>query len=707
MDLVTLAELRFQIETNNKIIKWAGLTSSGDFIVKVLCPNGATEDYKCDPMSWKPDTRTDSFLSFVEVDNDSKEIASSSPPDSTQFSKSRRAAVFGVNIGGDCKSGACKKFNVIDQCTASYDIETSMEGARPGGFDFVDAEILSIACKCSCGIEFYAHSKIMTTSSDLVSLFLEFLINHQPLWLIGWNCYSFDNECMRYHCRRALREVFMVTRIGIFGKPSYGSILNVPGIYNVDLLVYMSKSLYKLPSFKLGDVAIALGTTKKTAMPEMTEDVDQEVLREYNMNDCVVTLGIWKKEKLEQIIPSLAVCTSSPIYDCCRYVTGTLASLGYSSYVMGLGSLVLWSECTMPQSYSGGYVMEPIKGLHEHIVVCDFSSMYPTIMASCNINPHDFKVEHVNHPVPSGTVEVSKHITTVWLPDQIVTFDNRKESVMSGFMKYLMKERAVHKKLTPPYAMSLKVFANSVYGSLGYDKSHIYSPSCAAAITAVGRHCVKMAADYLMEEGLTILYGDTDSNMVNGGGSKEEVMEKVHRGLSKLHSYFSSTALHMMKMEVEEYYRKGIMMDKKRYCMLREDGSVKNVGISLARRDVSGLCKTAAEVSIDAIFKDTRQETVDAISRFIGAVSQMAVQRSFTLSDVSKYVKQDGQPSYVYPGEHGKVTVPAEEAKLDSVVRCDNTKVLETVASEIERFTIPCMVGKVPNILSSASIDSW
>ena len=205
----------------------------------------------------------------------------------------------------------------------------------------------------------------------------------------------------------------MVTRIGAFKKPTYGSIINIPGTYNVDLLLYMNKSSYKLPSFKLGDVAEYFGTAKKTAMPEMTKDVNQLALREYNINDCVATLGIWKKEKLEQIIPSLAVCTASPVYDCCRYVTGTLASLGYSSYVIGLGSLVKWSSCTMEQKYSGGYVMKPIKGLHSYIVVCDFTSMYPTIMASCNINPHDFKVRQVPHSRPSGNVKVTKHVTTI------------------------------------------------------------------------------------------------------------------------------------------------------------------------------------------------------------------------------------------------------------------------------------------------------
>lgn len=318
--------------------------------------------------------------------------------------------MFGVNIGGDCTSGACKKYSSVGGCTLSYDIETSMKGVREGGFGLVDEEMLSIAAKCSCPVEFYVDRTGALSSSELVSRFVLFVVDHMPTWTIGWNCYTFDNECMRYWCSGGLKDLFSVSRIGAFGKASYGSILNIPGVYNVDLMVYMNKSLYRLPSFKLGDVAEYLDVTRKTIMPVMKGDVDAEVLKEYNMNDCVVTMAVWKKEKIEQTIPSLALCTASPVYDCCRYVTGTMAPLGYSSYLMSKGVAIRWGQCTEPQNYAGGYVMEPVRGIHENVVVCDFSSMYPTIIASCNIDPHTVKVESLVHKAKIGTVQLTKNI---------------------------------------------------------------------------------------------------------------------------------------------------------------------------------------------------------------------------------------------------------------------------------------------------------
>lgn len=391
MAKVSLGKIKSMLAQGNRVIRWAGSTASEDFLVLIEAKEGKIERYVCDPLSWAPDVKPTKTLGFVECDRGSGGVISVSPSDSTSMSKSRRAAVFGVNIGGDCTSGACKKYDSIGGCTLSYDIETSTERVRDGTFGLVDEEMLSIAAKCSCLIEFYADRKSTLSSSELVSKFILFVVDHMPLWMVGWNCYTFDNECMRNWCIDELKDLFFVSRVGAFGRPSYGSILNIPGIYNVDLMVYMNRSLYRLPSFKLGGVARHFDVTRKTKMPAMAEDIDPKVLRDYNMNDCVVTMDIWKKEKIEHTIPSLALCTASPVYDCCRYVTGTMAPLGYSSYLMSKGIAIRWGQCLKPQNYAGGYVMEPVRGIHENVVVCDFSSMYPTIIASCNIDPHSVK----------------------------------------------------------------------------------------------------------------------------------------------------------------------------------------------------------------------------------------------------------------------------------------------------------------------------
>jgi DNA polymerase elongation subunit (family B) len=704
MEHPEVLSLRKLVSESGHFIRWSGQSASGTFYVISQSAEGRISREECNPSTWTSLCSREDRLKFKEADKSLKATTDCSPPDETAFSAARRAAVFGVNLGGDCLPGACKRYNAVHSCSTAYDIETLMDKTREGGFALYDSDILSIAAKCSCGDEFYTYAEEGRGSSQMVSEFIRYLLEHAPLWTVGWNCYNFDNECMRFHSSSELKALFLVTRTGAFGKPTYGSIINVPGTYNVDLQLYMVKSLYRLPSFKLGDVAKHMRVTQKMKMPLMNQEVNRTELREYNVNDCVVTLDIWKKEKMEHVIPSIALCTSSPVYDCTRYVTGTLASLGYSSYCMARGHLIEWSTCSSPQSYTGGYVMEPVKGLHDNILVCDFKSMYPTIMASCNINPHSFVSRRALEGERDGHVRVGRYTVEVCVGETVSTFDNRAPSVMSQFMRYMIDERTRHKKSLPMYATSLKVLSNSVYGSLGYGNSRLYSPTCAAAITAVGRHCVKMSRSFFLREGLQVIYGDTDSCMVKGEGSREEVALRADGALQKLHAYMEDTSLSMMRMEVEEHYRKGLMTDKKRYCMKLSDGTIKTVGISLSRKDVSGLCREAARVAVNALFMEERSETLNSISSFVSAVSQLAVQGSLTLSDISRYVKKDGVSCYSYPSVDGQTKyVPEDEASLGSVTVCDTNKVLKSVALEIERFTVPCKLGSVSDIMRASS----
>jgi hypothetical protein len=345
MQKAGIEDLRRMVHLEGRVIRWAGTSAAGVFHVVLESGGGERSKYACDPLSWPLPSSASKRLQFVEADKSSKAIEACSPPDETVFKESRRASVFGVNIGGDCELGACKKYGAVDGCTMAYDIETRMDKTRKEGFALMDSDILSIAAKCSCGLEFYVSADEPASSSEMVSRLLTVMLDHSPLWTIGWNSYNFDNECMRFHCSSELKSLFLVSRTGAFGKPTYGAIINIPGIYNVDLQLYMVKSLYKLRSFRLGDVAKDMGVTNKMKMPTMEEGVDPEELRIYNLNDCTVTLDIWKKEKIEYIIPSLALCTSSPIYDCSRYVTGTLAPLGYSSYCVSEGHVLQRRVC--------------------------------------------------------------------------------------------------------------------------------------------------------------------------------------------------------------------------------------------------------------------------------------------------------------------------------------------------------------------------
>jgi hypothetical protein len=47
------------------------------------------------------------------------------------------------------------------------------------------------------------------------------------------------------------------------------------------------------------------------------------------------------------------------------------------------------------------------------------------------------------------------------------------------------------------------------------------------------------------------------------------------------------------------------------------------------------------------------------------------------------------------------------EAVINEAVDCDIGKVLKSVAEEKERFTIPCRIGSVSDIMKASTTEAW
>lgn len=705
MENIDLRTLRELVRSGSSIV-WTGCAGIHPFIVCVRSPTGELCSYTSDPMMWRlrDDGTTEKVLRMVECTSLRGTQISYTPPDTSPMGPSRRAAAFGVNLGGDCYSGTCKMYRKIDGCTMSYDIETSMKNAEPGAFDLVDAQILSIAAACSCGRQFYVScTRTRVSSSSMVQSFIAEVITHRPMWLIGWNCYVFDNECMRYHAPGALKNIFVVNRTGMFRKANYGSVIHVPGVYNVDPLLYISKGPYALTVFNLAAVSKKMGVTAKMAMPKMNEEVDDDVLRLYNMNDCIVAAEIWKKMNLDMIIPSLAVAACTPIHDCCKFTTGTISSLGYSSHLMSEGMIMTWGNNPDKVEYPGGYVIQPVLGVCEDMVVCDYSSMYPTIVASCNIDPHGFEMSY-DCNIQDGDIEIDGAIIRARLGDKVASFNSSLQSPIRGYMTKMIDLRGEYKKSNPAYATALKIGANSLYGSLGYEHSYIYSPMCAMAITAIGRYCLRLASRVFISGGLLVKYGDTDSCMVSAGSPDQDVQAVATKCLEKLHDTMRGTPVDSMRMALERRYKRGIMLGKKRYCFLKLDGSIKYTGVSIVRRDVPDLCKFAASSLINSLLHGSICDAETVVVSLVEDIRDMCLYSGVTLGDVAVYTEDRGSKGYRYTSRTGvPMFIPEDEADLSSSVECDYNEILTRVVEEMERFTIPCGMGKVWTIVHRRS----
>jgi len=77
--------------------------------------------------------------------------------------------------------------------------------------------------------------------------------------------------------------------------------------------------------------------------------------------------------------------------------------------------------------------------------------------------------------------------------------------------------------------MGLKLTANSMYGCLGFEHSRFFAKTLAAMVTAKGREILMHARDLVETEGHAVIYGDTDSLMIDT--NKDNVREAKAIGM--------------------------------------------------------------------------------------------------------------------------------------------------------------------------------
>ena len=246
--------------------------------------------------------------------------------------------------------------------------------------------------------------------------------------------------------------------------------------------------------------------------------------------------------------------------------------------------------------FQGGLVFEPEKGLHKnYILVMDFNSLYPSIIQEFNIC--------------FTTVERS-NLTDDELPK--IPGNNKEFGVLPKLLQQLVTRRREVKslmknpKLTPIELaqldikqMALKVTANSMYGCLGYVNSRFYAKPLAMLVTNKGREILMDTRQLAESLGLTVVYGDTDSVMIDtrcdnlkdaikiGNGFKEKVNERYKLLEIDIDNVFKRLLLHSKKKyaalnvtvnkegeEVSTLEVKGLDMKRREYCPLSKELSV-------------------------------------------------------------------------------------------------------------------------------------
>ena len=158
----------------------------------------------------------------------------------------------------------------------------------------------------------------------------------------------------------------------------------------------------------------------------------------------------------------------------------------------------------------------------------DFNSLYPSIIQEFNIcfttvNRDRFNITHdENKDMP---ILPERDTESGVLPRLLNTLVSRRREV-----KKLLKDpknTPFQKAQYDIKQQALKLTANSMYGCLGYVNSRFYAKPLAMLVTNKGREILMDTRQLAESSSLRVVYGDTDSVMIDTGASSYQEAIKI------------------------------------------------------------------------------------------------------------------------------------------------------------------------------------
>ena len=357
--------------------------------------------------------------------------------------------------------------------------------------------------------------------AEMLRKFVEIVEDENPDILIGYNSDNFDFPYIRD--RATILNVPL--NLGTDGsslkfmKRGFANAALVKGRIHIDLYLIMRRYL-QLDRYTLERVYLELFGEEKYDIPgdEIHQYWDDcglklEKLCHYSLDDAVAVTEI--AEKMIPLTLELTRIVGQPFFDLARMTTGQQVEWYLIRKAHEQGEVVPNKPSASQYSdrrgkrAAGGYVKDPVKGLHENIVYFDFRSLYPSIIISKNVSP-DTLVDDCNpekcNTSPEGGYMFLKE-PPGFVPSIIGNILTERVRLKTMMKK---SEDDEEKKILNVQQEALKRLANSMYGVYGYSRFRWYRLECADAITAWGRDYIKKTMVKAEKFGFKPVYADTD-----------------------------------------------------------------------------------------------------------------------------------------------------------------------------------------------------
>ncbi|KAM3523062.1 hypothetical protein NHJ13051_005307 [Beauveria bassiana] len=300
--------------------------------------------------------------------------------------------------------------------------------------------------------------------------------------------------------------------------------------------------------------------------------------------------------------------------------------------------------------FKGGLVFEPEKGLYDKFVlVMDFNSLYPSIIQEFNICFTTVDRTILNDD-DDAVPEVPKDQDQGILPKLISTLVGRRRQVKS-----LMKDKNATAEQLATWdikQLALKLTANSMYGCLGYTKSRFYARPLAVLTTFKGREILRSTKELAESRSLQVIYGDTDSVMINANVDSVADAFKVGNEFKRA----VNEQYRLLEIDIDNVFRRILLQAKKKYAainLVEKDGKfiekMEVKGLDMRRREYCALSKEISKRLLDEILSGA--ETEEAVSRIHEYLRDTAAKMREQTIPVAKFIifTQLGKGPAEYP----------------------------------------------------------
>ncbi|MEM3209001.1 MAG: DNA-directed DNA polymerase I [Saccharolobus sp.] len=434
---------------------------------------------------------------------------------------------------------------------------------------------------------------------SLLNRFFELLLEY-PL-VLTFNGDDFDLPYIYY---RALKLGFLPEEIPIDISSDEAKYL---AGFHIDLYkFFFNKAVRnyafegKYSEYNLDSVAKALLGTSKVKLDTFISFLDIDKLVEYNFKDAEITLQLttFNNELTMKLLILFSRISRLGIEELSRTEISTwVKNLYYWEHrkrnwliplkeeILSRTSNIKTSALIKGKGYKGAVVIDPPAGIFFNITVLDFASLYPSIIRTWNLSYETVDIGECNkkYDVKDETGEV---IHTVCMDRPGIT------AVITGLLRdfrvkvYKKKSKSTNASqeqriLYDVVQRAMKVFINATYGVFGSESFPLYAPAVAESVTALGRFIITSTIKKAREEGLTVIYGDTDSLfLLNPSKEDLENIIKWVKGTFNL------------DLEVDKTYKfvafSGL---KKNYFGVYPDGKVDIKGMLVKKRNTPEFLK--------------------------------------------------------------------------------------------------------------------